>query len=52
MRLLQKFFYGTKEPFQLKYNKVFEEWQVFEDSRVIYQGSKERCMKYIKFMSK
>lgn len=43
--------FNTEQPFQLKYNKMFDEWQVFEEKRVVYQGTKSRCNKYIKFMT-
>ena len=51
MNFFQRLFSHSEQPFKLKYNKMFDEWQVFEESRVVYQGTKSRCNKYIKFMT-
>lgn len=51
MNFFQRVLGISNQPFQLKYNKMFDEWQVFEEKRVVYQGTKSRCNKYIKFMT-
>lgn len=51
MRLFKKFFTQKDRPFLLRYSKTFDEWQVYEESRIVYQGTKARCNQYIKFMT-
>ena len=38
-------------PFVLKYDKALNQWEVINETGIIYMGSKENCQTYLRYSS-
>lgn len=49
MKVLDKIFNKYK-PFTLRFSKSNDEWELLYNSKVIYLGDKEGCIRYMEFV--
>ncbi len=42
---------NTENPFLIRYVKVVDEWEVLDNSGVVYMGTKANCQRFIQTCS-
>lgn len=52
MNFLSGLFGAKKNALTIRYSKSGNTWQVCNESRIVYVGTKPSCAEYIRFMSR
>ena len=48
---MKNLFKNSEDPFLIRYVKVVDEWEVLDNSGVVYMGTKENCQLFIQTCS-
>lgn len=49
MGIFKKLLSLKEQPFVLKYDKSLNQWEVINETGIIYMGSKENCQTYLRY---
>ena len=51
MGIFKRIFRLKKQPFVLKYDQSLNQWEIINETGIIYMGSRKNCETYLKYSS-